>query len=81
MNSDAEHFLRGLADHGGQIVSTAYCTEGEISLARVEDRFYVDKDGFGYVRLPKGGCTKPPAGWRCTRKQNHDGPCAAIPID
>jgi hypothetical protein len=23
-------------------------------------------------------CTKPPAGWRCTRDYGHDGPCAAV---
>lgn len=25
-------------------------------------------------------CTKPPAGWRCTRGAGHDGPCAAIHV-
>ena len=23
-------------------------------------------------------CTLPPAGWRCTRRAGHDGPCAAV---
>lgn len=26
-----------------------------------------------------GACAIPPAGWHCTRKVGHDGPCAAIP--
>ena len=26
--------------------------------------------------LPR--CTKPPAGWRCTREAGHSGPCAAV---
>jgi hypothetical protein len=25
------------------------------------------------------GCPRPPAGWVCTRKPGHDGPCAAVP--
>lgn len=25
-------------------------------------------------------CMKPPAGWRCTRGNDHDGPCAAIEV-
>jgi hypothetical protein len=25
-------------------------------------------------------CTKPPPGWRCTREEGHDGPCAAEPL-
>lgn len=24
-------------------------------------------------------CTKPPTGWRCTRADGHNGPCAALP--
>lgn len=27
---------------------------------------------------PDEPCTKPPAGWRCTRGAGHDGPCAAV---
>lgn len=23
-------------------------------------------------------CPRPPAGWRCTRRAGHDGPCAAV---
>lgn len=26
------------------------------------------------------GCTKPPAGWWCSREPSHDGPCAARQI-
>ncbi|MDP0495075.1 MAG: hypothetical protein Q7Q73_02595 [Verrucomicrobiota bacterium JB024] len=26
-------------------------------------------------------CKLPPAGWRCTRKAGHEGPCAAVPND
>jgi hypothetical protein len=26
-------------------------------------------------------CTRPPAGWRCTRGEHDDGPCAAVPDD
>lgn len=26
-------------------------------------------------------CSIPPAGWYCTRKLGHDGPCAARPLD
>ena len=33
----------------GKIVSSASCTELEISEARVSARFYVDEDGFGFV--------------------------------
>jgi hypothetical protein len=25
-------------------------------------------------------CTVPPAGWECTRRKGHDGPCAARPV-
>jgi hypothetical protein len=25
-------------------------------------------------------CSRPPAGWRCTRDPGHDGPCAALPV-
>lgn len=25
-------------------------------------------------------CTRPPAGWRCTRAARHLGPCAALPV-
>jgi hypothetical protein len=24
-------------------------------------------------------CTRPPAGWRCIRKSDHEGPCAGVP--
>lgn len=30
--------------------------------------------------MTDGPCTVPPDGWRCTRGNGHDGPCAAIPI-
>lgn len=30
--------------------------------------------------LPLPPCTKPPPGWKCKRKLNHDGPCAAVPV-
>lgn len=26
-------------------------------------------------------CTVPPEGWRCTRADGHDGPCAAVPAE
>lgn len=26
-------------------------------------------------------CTRPPAGWWCSRDAGHDGPCAAHPLD
>lgn len=26
-------------------------------------------------------CARAPRGWRCTRKEGHDGPCAAEPDD
>lgn len=26
-------------------------------------------------------CTRPPAGWYCTREPGHDGPCPARPVD
>ncbi len=26
-------------------------------------------------------CEVPPAGWRCTRAPNHDGPCAAVQVE
>lgn len=26
-------------------------------------------------------CPLPPAGWRCTRRAGHDGPCAAVEVD
>lgn len=26
-------------------------------------------------------CWNPPPGWRCSREQGHDGPCAASPIE
>jgi hypothetical protein len=26
-------------------------------------------------------CTRPPAGWTCSRNAGHSGPCAAIPIE
>lgn len=25
-------------------------------------------------------CPRPPAGWRCTRRAGHDGPCAAVEV-
>jgi hypothetical protein len=25
-------------------------------------------------------CTRPPEGWYCTRRPDHDGPCAALPV-
>ena len=28
---------------------------------------------------PLARCTRPPAGWYCTRGLNHQGPCAAHP--
>jgi hypothetical protein len=28
---------------------------------------------------PQAACDAPPAGWRCTRAQGHEGPCAATP--
>lgn len=37
----------------GKIVSSASCTELEISEARVSARFYVDEDGFGFVYFPE----------------------------
>ena len=29
----------------------------------------------------KDACTKPPWGWRCTRIEGHEGPCAAVRCD
>ena len=29
----------------------------------------------------KATCTRPPWGWRCTRDEDHEGPCAASPVD
>ncbi len=28
---------------------------------------------------PKKPCLRPPSGWRCTRGEHEDGPCAALP--
>jgi hypothetical protein len=28
-----------------------------------------------------GSCTRPPAGWYCTRDEGHEGPCPALPVD
>lgn len=37
---------------------------------------------YANVRLAqRNECPVPPAGWRCTRKPGHDGPCAAVPIE
>jgi CYTH domain-containing protein len=45
-------------------------------------REVTDNPEYTNVRLAqKGECPVPPAGWRCTRKPGHDGPCAAVPIE
>lgn len=41
--------LTALIDERGAIVSSADCSEMELAFARKEGRFYVDKDGFGFV--------------------------------
>lgn len=32
-------------------------------------------------RIEAGGCVRPPFGWRCTRSNGHEGPCAAVEDD
>jgi hypothetical protein len=29
---------------------------------------------------PASPCERAPAGWRCTRRTCHEGPCAAVPV-
>jgi hypothetical protein len=41
--------LTALIDERGAIVSSADCSEMEITFARSEGRFYVDNAGFGFV--------------------------------
>jgi hypothetical protein len=43
--------------------------------AHVADAFEGAEDG---RRIPQR-CTRPPAGWTCSRPEGHDGPCAALP--
>ncbi len=51
--SEAEEFLSKLAIESGVIVSSAECDVAEIAQARVDQRFFVDVGGLGYVlRLP-----------------------------
>ena len=45
--------LTALMDERGAIVSSADCSEMELAFARKEGRFYVDKDGFGFVLRTK----------------------------
>lgn len=35
-------------------------------------------DGLWHRWCPQPECPLPPAGWRCTRRAGHDGPCAAV---
>lgn len=44
----AERLLQRLRD-GGEIVSTAQCSEAEIVVARAAGRIWVDDAGFGYL--------------------------------
>lgn len=49
------------------------CKQGEVSTVKIEFvNTTID------VFATQNACTKPPAGWACTRDANHDGPCAAI---
>ena len=51
---NAEQMLEKIGLMGGCIVSSADCSEIEIADARVRGDFYVDADGFGFVRrLPE----------------------------
>lgn len=45
-----EDMFGDLKANKGSIVSSDDCSEMEIAMARSEGRFYVDKDGFGFVR-------------------------------
>lgn len=45
-------------------------------------RFPVDAleilEQLAFGKKPAQECPLPPAGWRCTRRAGHDGPCAAV---
>lgn len=43
---------------------------------RFRDAFDGAEDG---QRIPQR-CTRPPAGWTCSRAEGHEGPCAALPV-
>jgi hypothetical protein len=46
---EALKFLQRLATEDGAIVSSGICTALEISQARLENRFFVDHEGLGYI--------------------------------
>ena len=41
-----------LVANGGKIISSADCTNYEISIARACNRMFVDENGFGYIYVP-----------------------------
>ena len=47
-----EELLQLMVDTNGSIISSAKLTYDEIQIARVENRMYVDDNGYGYVVIP-----------------------------
>lgn len=51
---EALKFLQRLASDNGAIVSSNSCPIEAIEQARLDGRFFVDNEGFGYIFRPKG---------------------------
>lgn len=55
------------------IAVIALCLSRRIEIAYWTE--FARRRGYG----PGERCKLPPAGWYCTRKKGHEGPCAALP--
>lgn len=72
--------LDGLHDPSSIAADFAARVAAGISDLRVHDRALTPAEVAADFESAET-CTRPPAGWYCTREPGHDGPCAALPVD
>lgn len=75
------------AVHWAEHVGARETPEGEVVFGSwmavramlIQRRQHSAREALGVVNRDE--CPLPPAGWRCTRRAGHDGPCAAVEVD
>ena len=75
---DTKLILKDLAANGGTVVSSAACSEFEISLARATGRLYVDEHSCGFVLRPAAASWRPEAAPIGSPMLEEEGTAAAL---